>query len=141
MVSSRLSKKFRKHKDTILFAVCLLFSLSLLVFSTPAGIGGIGKIGFSLVSVVQKGYYGAVGFFSGTVNSISELKKLKSTGFFTSFFVGGLVAGCLRDHSGRVGPKRCLTQRSKRRGPVRPDARPGDAGRGGEGVAPLHPVV
>lgn len=78
MRSSRLSKQFRKYKDTVFFAVCLVFSLLLLTFSTPAGIRGFGKIGFSLISGLQKGYYGVVDFFSGTINSISELKKLKT---------------------------------------------------------------
>lgn len=78
MASSRLSKKIRKHKDTAFFVVCLVFSFSLLLFSTPAGLNGLGRVGFSIVSVVQKGYHGVINFFSGTVNSISELKKLKT---------------------------------------------------------------
>lgn len=78
MFPSRFAKKIKKYKDTALFAVCIIFSFSLLVFTTPAGIDGVGKVGYSFVSFFQKGVYTVVRFFSGTVNSISELKQLKS---------------------------------------------------------------
>lgn len=78
MLSPRIFYKLRKHKDTLFFGLCVLISLFLLIYTNPSSMNEVEKMGFSTISVFQKGYHGVVSFFSGTINSISELKKLKT---------------------------------------------------------------
>ncbi len=59
------------------FILLLLISLTLLVFSTNSRLSNPKQVGMSVLSVFQKGIFGTVHWFSGTVNSINELKNLK----------------------------------------------------------------
>ena len=53
----------------------------------------------------------------------------------------GLVERRLSDAAGSDGPKRGRPPRREGPGHLRADARPGDAGQGGEGAAPVHHLV
>lgn len=71
------SIKGSSYKKLPTFIILLLFSLTLLVFSTNSRLSNPKQIGMSFVSVFQKGIHGSVSWFSNTVNSINELKNLK----------------------------------------------------------------
>ncbi|OQY33691.1 MAG: rod shape-determining protein MreC [Spirochaetaceae bacterium 4572_59] len=59
------------------FIILLLFSLTLLVFSTNSRLSNPKQLGMSVISVFQKAVHGSIAWFSDTVNSINELKNLK----------------------------------------------------------------
>jgi len=59
------------------FVFLLLISLLILIFSTNSGLSSPKQLGMSVFSVFQKGIHGTVSWFSGTANSINELKNLK----------------------------------------------------------------
>jgi len=72
------SSFLKKHRSITLFLVLMIFSLASLGFSSRTLSFRPAEWGFAVVSVVQRGFSRVGEFFSGTVSSISELKKLKT---------------------------------------------------------------
>lgn len=70
-------KFLKKNKDVTLFVILILASLVSLQLNTGGGLMGPSRLGFSIVSVLQKGASGIGSFFADTVNSINELSELK----------------------------------------------------------------
>jgi rod shape-determining protein MreC len=70
-------KILRKNKDVSLFVVLILISIISLELNTDGRMLRPAQIGFSVVSVLQKGASGIGSFFADTVNSINELSELK----------------------------------------------------------------
>lgn len=68
---------FKKHKTGSVFFGLLLISLITLKASTGKDEFRPSQWGFQVVSVIQRGFAEVEGFFSGTINSISELSRLK----------------------------------------------------------------
>ncbi len=74
-----LREKGRAKKNTIVFVLLLLINTVLLITDSRSKDAlKPSEIGLSIVSVFQKSFTYTAGFFSGTVNSISELKRVKS---------------------------------------------------------------
>ncbi len=73
------SEKGRIRKTSALFILLLLIN-SILMISDSRGRDSLkfSELGFSLLSVFQKGFAYAADFFTETGNSINELKKIKS---------------------------------------------------------------
>ncbi len=68
----------KKHREITTLIILLLFSVVVLSFSTDRKLINPKQAGFTVFSVVQRGLNGIGSFFSGTVNSINELRELKS---------------------------------------------------------------
>ena len=66
-----------KNRRTPTFILLLIISLTMLIFSTNARLSNPKMIGMSILSGFQKAVFESVSWFSGTVNSINELKNLK----------------------------------------------------------------
>ena len=67
-----------KNRTGTTFIILIGISLVLMVISTNAVTIKPKKVGFAFVSVVQKGFSRFGQFFSGTVNSIEELRVLRA---------------------------------------------------------------
>ncbi|MDR1894327.1 MAG: rod shape-determining protein MreC [Spirochaetales bacterium] len=74
----RLSRLFKKNKEIKLFSFLILFSLVCLGFSTRTLTFKPAQWGFTVLSVVQRGISEIGRFVSGTLNSIAELRRLRS---------------------------------------------------------------
>lgn len=72
-----VKKKLKFKAAEIIMAFLILFSGIMLGFSGGGFVINFNKIGFSVVSVIQKGVYSVTGFFTGAVTSIIEFKDLK----------------------------------------------------------------
>ncbi len=74
-----LREKGRTKKNAIVFVLLLLINTLLLVTDSRSKDAlKPSELGLSFVSVFQKGFTYTAGFFSGTLNSISELKRVRS---------------------------------------------------------------
>ncbi len=67
----------KTHRTGSLFGFLLLVSVVLLSFSSGKQHFQPAELGFQVVSVIQQGFASVEGFFSGTINSISELRRLQ----------------------------------------------------------------
>lgn len=74
----RIFEILRKHRDNILFGGCAVFAFFLLTFTHSDSRNGLERFGFTVLSSVQKGWFAGVDFLLQKINSISELKQLKS---------------------------------------------------------------
>ena len=74
----RIFEILRKHRDNILFGFCAVFAFFLLTFTHSDSRNGLERFGFTVLSSVQKGWFAGVDFLLQKINSISELKQLKS---------------------------------------------------------------
>ncbi|MCR5080786.1 MAG: rod shape-determining protein MreC [Treponema sp.] len=72
-----IKKKLRFKAAEIILAFLILFSGIMLGFSGGGFVINFNKIGFSVVSVIQKGVHSVTSFFTGAVTSIIEFKDLK----------------------------------------------------------------
>ena len=69
----------RAKKNLIVFVLLLLFNIVFLISDSRAKEAlKPSEIGLSFISVFQKGFTYTSSFFSGTINSINELKRVKS---------------------------------------------------------------
>ena len=74
-----LRERGRTKKNAVVFVLLLLINTVMLITDSRSKDAlKPSEIGLSFISVFQKGFTYTSGFFSGTVNSISELKRVKS---------------------------------------------------------------
>ena len=69
---------FKKNKDISLLIVLIIASMVSMELNTEGRTFKPARLGFSVVSAVQRGISGIGSFFSETVNSINELSDLKA---------------------------------------------------------------
>ncbi len=67
---------FERHRSGALFLVLVTVSLFMMLFSSSTVILRPKEVGHSLFSLVQEGISGVGSFFSRTVNSVGELRRL-----------------------------------------------------------------
>lgn len=75
----RIKEKGRAKKNLMVFVLLLLINTILLVSDSRSRDAlKPSEIGLSFISVFQKGFTYTAGFFTDTINSINELKRVKS---------------------------------------------------------------
>ncbi len=72
-----IKKKIREHKNGSTLISLLIFSMLTMTMSTKSITLRPEEVLFSFISTIQRGFYEVGNFFSGTLNSINELSKLK----------------------------------------------------------------
>ena len=68
----------KRNRDIVVLIVLIVASITSINLSTGGSIRGPKKVGFTVISVFQRGASGIGGLFSNTVNSINELSELKN---------------------------------------------------------------
>ena len=76
-MKNRVRFSFRLKFPEFLFILLLLISSFSLAFSSGSFVLNIKNIGFSILSTIEKGVSASVKAVTNTVNSVSELRKLK----------------------------------------------------------------
>ncbi len=74
----RFKRFFRAHREATVFLFLLVIAFILLSLQSTPLVKQSKNIGYSLVSTVQVGFARICFFFTDTLNSISELKKLRA---------------------------------------------------------------
>lgn len=73
----KYSKIFKKHKQAILLFFFLIVSFLCIFFSNEKNMQTVKETSFTVISVFPKGIHKISSFFTGTVNSINELRDLR----------------------------------------------------------------
>lgn len=78
MAKNRKRSSFNVKFSDFLFIILVLISGVMLAFSSGSFVINLKKVGFSIVSTLDKGVHFVSNGVSNTINSVSELRKLKA---------------------------------------------------------------
>ena len=76
-MASKNKVPFRFKFSEFLLIIFVLLSSLLLAFNSGGFVVNLKKVGFSIISSVEKGVHFVVDGITNTVNSVGELRKLK----------------------------------------------------------------